>query len=60
MIDRAAAWLEQAGVNVPRKPDGTPDCVLEIAPSFALTPEDLKAKLDRIPTINPGDAIYLD
>jgi len=59
MIDRAAAWLEAARVKVPRKADGTPDCVLEIAPSFALTPEDLKAKLDQIPPIKPGDELYL-
>jgi UDP-N-acetylglucosamine/UDP-N-acetylgalactosamine diphosphorylase len=60
MIDRAAAWLEQARVKVPRKPDGTPDCVLEIAPGFALTPEDLKSKLDPIPSIKPGDQLYLE
>ena len=59
MVDRAAAWLEQARVKVPRKPDGTPNCVLEIAPGFALTPEDLKAKLDQIPSIKPGDQLYL-
>jgi UDP-N-acetylglucosamine/UDP-N-acetylgalactosamine diphosphorylase len=59
MIERAAAWLEAARVKVPRTPDGTPDCVLEIAPRFALTPEDLKAKLDRIPPIQPGDEVYL-
>lgn len=59
MVDRAAAWLEQARVKVPRKPDGTPDCVLEIAPSFALSPDDIKAKLDQIPPIKSGDEIYL-
>jgi UDP-N-acetylglucosamine/UDP-N-acetylgalactosamine diphosphorylase len=59
MINRAAAWLEEARVKVPRKPDGTPDCTLEIAPSFALTPEDLKAKLDQVPQINSGCELYL-
>ena len=59
MIERAAAWLEEAGVKIPRKDDNCPDCILEIAPEFALTPEDLKSKLDQIPTINPGDAVYL-
>jgi UDP-N-acetylglucosamine/UDP-N-acetylgalactosamine diphosphorylase len=59
MIDRAATWLEAAGVNVPRKSDGSPDCVLELAASFALTPEDLKAKLDQIPEIKAGDTVYL-
>ena len=59
MAARAAAWLESAGVVVPRKPNGSADCLLEIAPSFALEKEDIKARLDRIPKINPGDRIYL-
>ncbi len=59
MTGRTAAWLEAAGVKVPRKSDGSPNCTLEIAPSFALTPEDLKAKRDQIPEINPGDKLYL-
>jgi len=59
MIDRAAVWLEAAGVKVPRKPDGSPDCTLEIAPSFALTAEDIKAKCDQIPPIKPGSECYL-
>ncbi|MHC4371893.1 MAG: UTP--glucose-1-phosphate uridylyltransferase [Planctomycetota bacterium] len=59
IVARAADWLERAGVTVPRKPDGSPDCELEIAPSFALEEEDLKDKLDRIPQIKSGDRIYL-
>lgn len=59
MVARAAKWLESAGVQVPRKPDGSPDCVLEIAASFALEPEDLKTKTDQIPSIQPGDRVYL-
>jgi UDP-N-acetylglucosamine/UDP-N-acetylgalactosamine diphosphorylase len=59
MVERAAAWLEAAGVTVPRKPDGSVDCLLEIAPSFALDPADVATKRDRIPTIEPGDKIYL-
>jgi UDP-N-acetylglucosamine/UDP-N-acetylgalactosamine diphosphorylase len=59
MIDRAAAWLESAGVKVPRKTDGLPDCVIEISPGFALTREDVAKKRDKIPTIKPGDKIYL-
>lgn len=59
MVARAAAWLESAGLAVPRKPDGSPDCLLEIAPAFALEKEDIKAKLDRIPKIKPGDTLYL-
>jgi UDP-N-acetylglucosamine/UDP-N-acetylgalactosamine diphosphorylase len=59
MVARAAAWLESAGVAVPRKPDGSVDCLLEIAPGFALEKEDIKAKLSRIPRIKPGDTLYL-
>ncbi len=59
MVERAARWLESAGVAVPRRSDGTPDCLIEIAPSFALEPEDLKAKADRIPPIRPGDRVDL-
>lgn len=59
MVDRAANWLESAGVKVPRKPDGSVDCLLEIAPSFALEKEDIKAKLNQIPQIKSGDKIYL-
>ena len=59
MIARAADWLESAGVVIPRKADGSADCTIEIAPSFALTKEDIKAKLNQIPQIKPKDEIYL-
>lgn len=60
MVARAVDWLEFAGVEVPKKPDGSPDCLIEIAPSFALQKEDVKAKLGQIPDVKPGDKIYLD
>ena len=59
MTDRAAAWLEAAGVEVPRKPDGSPDCVIEMAPGFALDRADVVAKRDQVPSIKPGDKLYL-
>jgi UDP-N-acetylglucosamine/UDP-N-acetylgalactosamine diphosphorylase len=59
MIDRAADWLESAGVTVPRKSGGSVDCMLEIAPGFALGKEDIKEKLDQIPKIEPGAKVYL-
>ncbi|MBN2593882.1 MAG: UDPGP type 1 family protein [Sedimentisphaerales bacterium] len=59
MITRAANWLESAGVTIPRKPDGSADCLLEIAPSFALEKEDIKEKLNQIPDIKPSDRIYI-
>jgi UDP-N-acetylglucosamine/UDP-N-acetylgalactosamine diphosphorylase len=39
--ERAALWLESAGVEVPRRPDHTPDCELEISPRTAMWPQDL-------------------
>ncbi len=59
MVERAAAWLEAAGVTVPRTPDGSVDCLLEIAPSFALDPADVPAKRSQIPLLKPGDKVYL-
>ena len=59
-IARACRWLESAGISVPRKPDGQPDLVIAIAPSFALDAEDVKAKSAQVPPLNPGDALYLE
>jgi UDP-N-acetylglucosamine/UDP-N-acetylgalactosamine diphosphorylase len=59
MVDRAADWLESAGVTVPRKADGSVDCMIEIAPGFALEKDDIKAKLNQIPEIKAGDELYL-
>jgi len=56
---RAANWLESAGVPIPKKPNGFADCTIEIAPGFALEKDDIKAKLNKIPTIKPKDKIYL-
>jgi UDP-N-acetylglucosamine/UDP-N-acetylgalactosamine diphosphorylase len=60
MVARAADWLESAGISVPRKPDGSVDCLIEIAPSFSLYKDDIKEKLKHIPTIKPNDKIYLE
>lgn len=57
MIARSAKWLTAAGADVPKKPDGSIDCDIEIAPSFAIAPEDVV--LDNIPPIKSGDSIYL-
>lgn len=59
MSARAADWLESAGIAVPKKPDGSPDCLIEIAPSFALEKDDVKAKKDQILEIKPKDELYL-
>jgi UDP-N-acetylglucosamine/UDP-N-acetylgalactosamine diphosphorylase len=59
MVARAAGWLESAGITVPKKPDGSVDCLIEIAPSFALEKDDIRAKIDQIPAIKPSDSVYL-
>jgi UDP-N-acetylglucosamine/UDP-N-acetylgalactosamine diphosphorylase len=60
MVERAARWLESAGVPVPRRPDGSPDCTIEMASSFALDKADVPAQRDPIPPIRPGDEVYLE
>jgi hypothetical protein len=59
IVARAAGWLESAGVTIPRKADGLVDCLIEIAPSFALEKDDIKVKINQIPKIRPNDKIYL-
>ena len=59
MTARAADWLESAGVTIPRKPDNSVDCLLEIAPSFAPEKEDIKEKLNQIPKIKPKAKVYI-
>lgn len=58
MNERDAMWLEAAGVKVPRRTDGQPDCTLEISPLFALHSEDVKKKISDISPIEPGDTVY--
>lgn len=59
-IRRAARWLEAAGAPVPRKPDGEPNVSVEISPLFALDPEEVAAKKDRIPSLKHSAAIYIE
>ena len=56
--ERAVAWLEAAGLSVPRQ-DQVVQCTVEIAPSFALSAQDVEARVDQIPPIKPGDRLYL-
>lgn len=59
LVERAAKWLESAGIAVPRKPDGSTDVLIEIAPSFALEKDDLLPKAHLVPEIKHDDKIYL-
>ncbi len=58
-INRAAAWLDQAGVNVPRNDRGEVDAVIEISPLLADSAGELTDKIDKNMQIKPGDEIYL-
>lgn len=57
--ERAANWLERAGVKVPRKADGTPDCVIELSPITALDQDDLDQQEGLPSAIDAGTAIAL-
>jgi UDP-N-acetylglucosamine/UDP-N-acetylgalactosamine diphosphorylase len=57
-VERAARWLEAAGVAVPRRPDGACAAVLEISQLSAIEPEDLKG-LPLPPRIEPGENLLL-
>ncbi|MFG0276007.1 MAG: UTP--glucose-1-phosphate uridylyltransferase [Phycisphaerales bacterium] len=56
--ERAARWLEAAGVSVPRLPDGTPDCTLEISPLTAMAAGDL-SQADLPTRIDTGASLAL-
>lgn len=60
MTARAAKWLEAAGVNIPKTPDGQIDCVIEMSPLFAIDPEDVAIKKDKLPIIEKGKEIYIE
>ncbi len=56
--ERAARWLERAGVHVPRRADGSVDAVIEISPLTAVEARDLHSTA--LPArIEPGARIAL-
>ena len=57
--DKDASWLEAAGVAVPRKADGTLDCILELSPAFAVSAEDLKSRASEIEVPVAGSECYI-
>ena len=48
MVHQAAPWLEEAGVGVPRGPDGEPRFRIEISPAAAHGPAELKTLVGRL------------
>jgi UDP-N-acetylglucosamine/UDP-N-acetylgalactosamine diphosphorylase len=57
-IRRAARWLGEAGINVPKK-DNEPDAVVEISPLLATSASQLKTRNLSV-SISPGAQLYLE
>lgn len=60
LVRRAAAWLEGAGVRVPRGADGEPACTVEIRADFALDAEDLRTQLVTPPRLEPDARVVVE
>jgi UDP-N-acetylglucosamine/UDP-N-acetylgalactosamine diphosphorylase len=58
-IRRAARWLREAGVEIPMR-NNEPDCLLEISPLFATSPEQLRSKQVAKRNIDAGSSVYLE
>jgi UDP-N-acetylglucosamine/UDP-N-acetylgalactosamine diphosphorylase len=58
-IERAARWMELAGVQVPRHEDGRADVLIEISPLFAPDAETLIQKRNQLRPLQEGDIVYL-
>jgi UDP-N-acetylglucosamine/UDP-N-acetylgalactosamine diphosphorylase len=56
--ERAARWLEAAGVSVPRRPDGTLDVRLELSPRRFLDRADVVAAAGTLPAPVAGGECY--
>lgn len=57
--ERAVRWLRAAGVEVPMKADGTPDCTIEISPLTALSADQLAEREDLPGSIRPGSVVCI-
>lgn len=61
LIFRDAEWLENAGVEIPRKDDGSPDCIIELSPATFFDLEDVMEKYCGENTvIEPGQTVYYE
>jgi UDP-N-acetylglucosamine/UDP-N-acetylgalactosamine diphosphorylase len=56
--ERAARWLEAAGVKVPRRADGSVDAVIELSAMTAVCADDL-AGVELPESIEPGSTVTL-
>ncbi|MCF7956883.1 MAG: UDPGP type 1 family protein [Phycisphaerae bacterium] len=58
-MNRHVKWLEAAGIDIPRKEDGSLNVKVEISPLFALEPEDLVRKKSQLRKLKPEDIVSL-
>jgi UDP-N-acetylglucosamine/UDP-N-acetylgalactosamine diphosphorylase len=58
-IRRHARWLQEAGVDVPRK-NGEPDAVIEISPLFAADSKQLSRRNLSSVRVKSGEQLYLE
>jgi len=60
LVARDAARLEKAGITIPKKADGSPDCVVEISPSVIVDDADAVDYCRRKTiSIEKGKAVYI-
>ena len=57
---RAVRWLDSAGFDPPRKPDGEPDGLFEISPLLALDSGHLREVMLEPPVMKPRAANYFE
>ncbi len=60
MNRRAVRWLESAGHQVPRTPDGEPDGTFEISPLLALDAAQLAERNLPVEALEAGTRLYLE
>jgi UDP-N-acetylglucosamine/UDP-N-acetylgalactosamine diphosphorylase len=60
LVERDAKWLENAGIKVPRKPDGGADCLIELSPLKYLDAEDVLLRKSQIKIPGRGKENYYE
>jgi UDP-N-acetylglucosamine/UDP-N-acetylgalactosamine diphosphorylase len=58
IMERSATWLEAAGIQVPRKEDGSLDCRVELSPRRYLFTEDVAAAKSTLVPPKRGESKY--
>ena len=58
-MEKAARWIQKAGIEVPRKEDGSLDVLIEISPLYALDIDEFLQKRRLLRPLKRGDIVYL-